>query len=140
MRGLDAWPLQNARATVVRYCGKRHVQVAAKLAQIAQAAGRRVRREVREEVAVVDRADSIEVIADPMELFFEIADPNRAVVIERDFDDCGFDQYLGEDDIELRDNLFDGFHVLARGVNEQRVGALIRNHFCLVEHNDFTRL
>src|ERR1041385_373598 len=108
VRGLNPWPLKDAGAAVAGDQIHGDVEVAAKTAEITEAAGEArggirggAGNEVveRERGAIVDRADAIEIAANAMSLFFGVAHANVTTVIEGDFNDDGFDEDLGEDDI-----------------------------------------
>ena len=50
--------------------------------------------------------------------------------------DDGLDQHLRQRHVQLGDDALDDFHVLPRGVNQQRTAAFVGNDFCLAEQLD----
>ncbi len=90
-------------------------------------------------VVVIDGADACEITADSVGLLFKIADAQVAAVVQRHRDDGRFDEDLRQDHVQLGDDLLDRLHVLLRGVDQQRIGALVRDDLGLTQDLNFAR-
>ena len=138
MRGLEAWPLEDARTAVARQRCERDIEVLAQFSEVAEAGGQRrgkVGERAEKALAVVDSACAGKVLVEPSRIL-QPTDAQGLLVVQGDRQHDAFDQDLGQQHVHLGDDIGDHFHVLLVRKDDQRIGAFIGNNPCIGQQLD----